>query len=168
MTASRTAWSVTAKGTAKRTFRLADKRPDAGSWLPFEQCWQADRYWWDRGFQYHELGHCSNGRRLKPFLWYFVSQWFENPNSIPYEKHLARMSLCLLISFTGRKKRRPKRPGASVITQRILSGAQFGAIILSHDIHQQTVDAMPATLDALLAKGYKLVTVSELIAMNHP
>ena len=61
-----------------------------------------------------------------------------------------------------------KRPGASVITQRILSGAQSGAIILSHDIHQQTVDAMPATLDALLARGFKFVTVSELIAMNHP
>ena len=61
-----------------------------------------------------------------------------------------------------------KRPGASMITQRILSGAQSGAIILSHDIHQQTVDAMPATLDALLAKGFKFVTVSELIAMNHP
>jgi peptidoglycan/xylan/chitin deacetylase (PgdA/CDA1 family) len=61
-----------------------------------------------------------------------------------------------------------KRPGASVITQRILSDAQSGAIILSHDIHQQTVDAMPATLDALLAKGYKFVTVSQLIAMNHP
>jgi peptidoglycan/xylan/chitin deacetylase (PgdA/CDA1 family) len=61
-----------------------------------------------------------------------------------------------------------KRPGAAVITQRILSGAQSGAIILSHDIHPQTIDAMPATLDALLAKGYKFVTVSELIAMNHP
>jgi peptidoglycan-N-acetylglucosamine deacetylase len=61
-----------------------------------------------------------------------------------------------------------KRPGASVITQRILRGAQSGAIILSHDIHQQTVDAMPATLDALLAKGFKFLTVTELIAMNHP
>jgi peptidoglycan/xylan/chitin deacetylase (PgdA/CDA1 family) len=61
-----------------------------------------------------------------------------------------------------------KRPGASVITQRILSGAQSGAIILSHDIHPQTIDAMPETLDALLAKGYKFVTVSQLIAMNHP
>jgi len=61
-----------------------------------------------------------------------------------------------------------KRPGASVITQRIVSRAQSSAIILSHDIHQQTIDAMPATLDALLAKGYKFVTVSQLIAMNHP
>jgi peptidoglycan-N-acetylglucosamine deacetylase len=27
---------------------------------------------------------------------------------------------------------------------------------------------MPATLDALLAKGYKFVTVSELLAMDKP
>ena len=61
-----------------------------------------------------------------------------------------------------------KRPGESVIEQRILSGAKPGAIILSHDIHKQTVDAMPATLDALTAKGFKFVTVSQLIAMNKP
>src|SRR6202022_2804443 len=61
-----------------------------------------------------------------------------------------------------------KRPGASVITQRILTQVHPGAIILSHDIHKQTVDAMPATLDGLIAKGYKFVTVSQLIAMNKP
>jgi peptidoglycan/xylan/chitin deacetylase (PgdA/CDA1 family) len=61
-----------------------------------------------------------------------------------------------------------KRPGASVITQRILGQVRPGAIILSHDIHKQTVDAMPATLDGLIAKGYKFVTVSQLIAMNKP
>jgi peptidoglycan-N-acetylglucosamine deacetylase len=61
-----------------------------------------------------------------------------------------------------------KRPGASVITQRILSQVRPGGIILSHDIHKQTVDAMPATLDALIAKGYKFVTVTQLIAMNKP
>ena len=41
-----------------------------------------------------------------------------------------------------------------------------GSIILSHDIHSQTVDAMPKVFDTLLAKGYKFVTVSELIAMD--
>jgi peptidoglycan/xylan/chitin deacetylase (PgdA/CDA1 family) len=61
-----------------------------------------------------------------------------------------------------------KRPGPSVVSRRILSGAGPGAIILSHDIHKPTVDAMPATFDALLAKGFKFVTVSELIAMNKP
>lgn len=63
-----------------------------------------------------------------------------------------------------------KRPGAAVVERRILAGAKPGAIILSHDIHPGTVEAMPATLDALLAKGYKFVTVSELMAMEsqHP
>jgi peptidoglycan/xylan/chitin deacetylase (PgdA/CDA1 family) len=50
----------------------------------------------------------------------------------------------------------------------IIENAHPGAIILSHDIHATTVAAMPGTLDALLAKGYKFVTVSELIAMEVP
>jgi peptidoglycan/xylan/chitin deacetylase (PgdA/CDA1 family) len=61
-----------------------------------------------------------------------------------------------------------KRPGPSVVSQRILAGAAPGAIVLSHDIHKQTVDAMPATLDALIAKGYKFVTVTQLIALDKP
>jgi peptidoglycan-N-acetylglucosamine deacetylase len=61
-----------------------------------------------------------------------------------------------------------KRPGPSVVTSRILAGAAPGAIVLSHDIHKQTVDAMPATLDALIQKGYKFVTVSQMIALDKP
>lgn len=61
-----------------------------------------------------------------------------------------------------------KRPGAAAITRRVLEGARPGAIILQHDIHAQTVDAMAAALDGLLAKGYRLVTVSELISMQLP
>jgi len=65
-----------------------------------------------------------------------------------------------------------KNPGSKVVSERILSGwkgsggAKPGAIILSHDIHKGTIDAMPATLDALLAKGYKFVTVDELLALE--
>ena len=65
-----------------------------------------------------------------------------------------------------------KDPGASVVSSRILNGwkesggAKPGAIILSHDIHKGTIEAMPATLDALLAKGYKFVTISELLALE--
>ena len=54
------------------------------------------------------------------------------------------------------------------VEQRILEHTQNGSIILSHDIHPTTVEAMPDTFDKLLAKGYKFVTVSELIAMNQP
>ncbi|MEP2774960.1 MAG: polysaccharide deacetylase family protein [Luteolibacter sp.] len=59
-----------------------------------------------------------------------------------------------------------KRPGPSVVASRILSGTNAGGIVLAHDLHSQTVDAMPATLDGLLRKGFKFVTVSQLIAMK--
>jgi peptidoglycan/xylan/chitin deacetylase (PgdA/CDA1 family) len=61
-----------------------------------------------------------------------------------------------------------KHPGSAAITQRVLAGARPGAIILQHDIHGQTIDAMAAALDGLIAKGYHLVTVSQLIAMETP
>jgi peptidoglycan-N-acetylglucosamine deacetylase len=50
----------------------------------------------------------------------------------------------------------------------IVQNTHPGSIILTHDIHATTVAAMPVTLDALSAKGYKFVTVSELIAMEVP
>jgi peptidoglycan/xylan/chitin deacetylase (PgdA/CDA1 family) len=59
-----------------------------------------------------------------------------------------------------------KRPGPSVVTSRILTGTTPGAIVLAHDLHAGTVDAMPATLDGLLNKGFKFVTVSQLLAMG--
>ena len=59
-----------------------------------------------------------------------------------------------------------KRPGSGVVTSRILAGASAGGIVLAHDLHGQTVDAMPATLDGLLHRGFKFVTVSQLLAMK--
>ncbi len=60
-----------------------------------------------------------------------------------------------------------KRPGSSVVANRILSQTRPGAIILAHDIHAPTIDAMPAALDGLLAKGYRFVTVTQLIALEN-
>lgn len=54
------------------------------------------------------------------------------------------------------------------VTSEILKNTKPGSIVLSHDIHPTTIDAMPATLDALQQKGFKFVTVSELIAMDRP
>jgi len=59
-----------------------------------------------------------------------------------------------------------KRPGPSVVARRIIGGTCPGSIILSHDIHPPTIEAMPQVFDALLARGFKFVTVSELLAMN--
>lgn len=59
-----------------------------------------------------------------------------------------------------------KRPGASVVSSRILAGTSAGGIVLAHDLHAQTVDAMPAAFDGLLRRGFKFVTVSQLLAMK--
>ena len=61
-----------------------------------------------------------------------------------------------------------KRPGPAVITSRILKETRNGSIVLAHDIHPGTIKAMPETFDQLAAKGFKFVTVSELIAMGKP
>src|SRR5213596_3993627 len=61
-----------------------------------------------------------------------------------------------------------KRPGPAVVRNRILKETHRGSIVLSHDIHPGTIEAMPSTLDALEAKGFKFVTVSELIGMATP
>ena len=57
---------------------------------------------------------------------------------------------------------------ANHVEREILQNTRAGSIILTHDIHKSTVDAMPGTLDALLARGFKFATVSELIAMDRP
>jgi peptidoglycan/xylan/chitin deacetylase (PgdA/CDA1 family) len=61
-----------------------------------------------------------------------------------------------------------KRPGPAVVTNRILKETRPGSIVLSHDIHPGTIEAMPSTFDQLEAKGFKFVTVTELIAMARP
>jgi peptidoglycan/xylan/chitin deacetylase (PgdA/CDA1 family) len=61
-----------------------------------------------------------------------------------------------------------KRPGPSVVTARILKETKAGSIVLSHDIHPPTIEAMPATFDQLMKKGFKSVTVTELLGMATP
>jgi len=59
-----------------------------------------------------------------------------------------------------------KRPGSATVTRRLVDGASPGGILLAHDIHPGTIEAMPATIDQLLAQGYRFATVSELLALD--
>lgn len=59
-----------------------------------------------------------------------------------------------------------KRPGASVVRQRLVDGATPGGILLAHDIHPGTIEAMPGTIRDLKAKGYGFATVSQLLALQ--
>jgi peptidoglycan/xylan/chitin deacetylase (PgdA/CDA1 family) len=52
---------------------------------------------------------------------------------------------------------------AKRVSSHIISHAKSGDIILAHDIHASTIAAMPPALDALLAKGFRFLTVTELL-----
>lgn len=59
-----------------------------------------------------------------------------------------------------------KHPGVSVVTDRAVSRARNGCIILVHDIHASTLAAVEGIVTGLQKRGFKLVTVSELIEMG--
>ena len=59
-----------------------------------------------------------------------------------------------------------KRPGAEVVRRRLVEGATPGGILLAHDIHPGTIEAMPGTIQDLKAKGYGFATVSQLLALQ--
>lgn len=61
-----------------------------------------------------------------------------------------------------------KRPGAQVVRRRLVEGATPGGILLAHDIHPGTIEAMPGTISDLKAKGYGFATVSQLLALQEP
>jgi len=46
------------------------------------------------------------------------------------------------------------QPGSSAIAQRVLSASQPGSIILLHDLHPQTADAVPAIFDGLIERSF--------------
>jgi peptidoglycan/xylan/chitin deacetylase (PgdA/CDA1 family) len=60
-------------------------------------------------------------------------------------------------------------PGATTIVHRVLSGAKPGTIVLMHDAggnRSETIAALPKVIRGLRARGFKLVTVPQLLHDN--
>ena len=55
---------------------------------------------------------------------------------------------------------------ADTVYQRVMSNAQPGAIVLSHDIHPTTAEAYKRIIPELKAKGYTFVTISDLLNID--
>ncbi len=63
------------------------------------------------------------------------------------------------------------QPGVNAIVDRAVDGARPGAIILMHDaggLRTQTIAALPRIVRALHKRGYKLVTVPQLVLEDPP
>jgi peptidoglycan/xylan/chitin deacetylase (PgdA/CDA1 family) len=52
---------------------------------------------------------------------------------------------------------------AGITTTRALAGVVAGSIVLMHDIHPTSVDAVPGLVDQLRQRGFTFVTVSQLL-----
>lgn len=59
-----------------------------------------------------------------------------------------------------------KKRNSSYVQKYVVSHAKNGSIILMHDIHKTTVQAMKKAIPQLKKKGYRFVTVSELAEMQ--
>lgn len=56
-----------------------------------------------------------------------------------------------------------KNKDPKVISKIVVDNAKNGHIVLLHDLHTYTIDAVPDMIDGLRAKGFTFVTVSELV-----
>ncbi|MBO2450978.1 polysaccharide deacetylase family protein [Actinomadura barringtoniae] len=61
-----------------------------------------------------------------------------------------------------------RQSDARVIADRVVSASRPGSIVVLHDNHKVTVDAVPRIIQRLQAKGYTLATASDLLAARHP
>jgi peptidoglycan-N-acetylglucosamine deacetylase len=59
-----------------------------------------------------------------------------------------------------------RKPGVDVVVDRIVPNVHNGDIVLIHDIHEESVEAVPAIIRGLKQRGFRFVTVSELIALG--
>lgn len=57
---------------------------------------------------------------------------------------------------------------STIVCQRAIGSARSGSIILLHDIHSSSVDAVPCIVDGLMKQGYHLVTVETLLGTITP
>ncbi|WP_077324870.1 polysaccharide deacetylase family protein [Virgibacillus siamensis] len=58
-----------------------------------------------------------------------------------------------------------KSLNATAVNKEVMSNVAPGSIVLMHDIHPSTADALPQLLTSLEERGYQMVTVSQLLEL---
>ncbi len=88
--------------------------------------------------------------------------WFRPPYGSFDNKRQGKLALerRLSISYWSVDPRDWAKPGVQRVIDSVLAQTQPGAIILLHDIHQSTVEAVPTILDSLLDRDYTFTTMS--------
>jgi peptidoglycan/xylan/chitin deacetylase (PgdA/CDA1 family) len=81
--------------------------------------------------------------------------------------HVAKALGYVTVSYTVGAKDFGQDPPVASIVQRVLSGTEPGGIILLHQTSHATLEALPTIIDALKARGYRFVTISQMLTREH-
>lgn len=108
---------------------------------------------------------------------YALTQQLGHPPRLfraPYEEHdatldatVASLGLADVLWSVLSGDDHPKATVRSVV-RHVLAGLRPGAIVLMHDLHPWTVNALPQILRAIRLRGLRAVTVPELLALDAP
>lgn len=81
--------------------------------------------------------------------------WFRPPyGAFRREQGALAAKLGLGVAYWSVDPKDWSQPGSATITQRVLSASQAGSIILLHDLHPQTAEAVPAIFDGLIERAF--------------
>lgn len=81
--------------------------------------------------------------------------WFRPPyGAFRREQGSLASKLGLGVAYWSVDPRDWAQPGSSTITSRVLAASQPGSIILLHDLHSQTADAVPAIFTGLIERAF--------------
>ncbi len=92
----------------------------------------------------------------------------------PYELHdaqtdaVARSLGLLEVFWSATSGDDLKHPTARSVARNVIRELRPGAIVLMHDIHPWTIEAMPAILQAAHERGIRLVSIPELLVLDPP
>jgi peptidoglycan/xylan/chitin deacetylase (PgdA/CDA1 family) len=93
---------------------------------------------------------------------------------VPYANHsrevdaLARGAGLLEVFWDVDARDDVPHPRVATIVGNVVRGLRPGAIVLLHEIHPWTVQALPQILDAIARRGLRAVSVPELLALDPP
>ncbi len=86
--------------------------------------------------------------------------WLRPPYGAFHGKAHIAQDLGLGIAFWSVDPRDWSQPGVQKITETILTQSRPGSIILCHDLHPMTAEAVPGILDNLIAREYEFINMS--------
>ncbi|CAF0703855.1 polysaccharide deacetylase family protein [Candidatus Methylacidithermus pantelleriae] len=108
-----------------------------------------------------EIGRCNEA--LAQHLNY-RPRWFRPPYGALRKDQVSLVtSQGMGIVYWSVDTRDWSQPGVQAIQNVVLKDSVPGSIVLMHDLHRQTAEALPKILEGLVARGFEFATISGLV-----